>query len=218
MTANGLKRFYHVEEKQMRYWFIGVLLMIGNGACASSVQTILVLGDSLSAAYGMKPEQGWVHLLEERLKEQPFNIVNASISGETTAGGKNRLPKLLQQYQPTWVLIELGANDGLRGLSLKAMQNNLEQLVQLCQQHHAIPVIIGIKIPDNYGQPYTDKFLQVYQSVVQQYQLTFVPFLLEGIALVPQFFQNDGIHPTAAAQPYLLDNVWKQLQPLLQLP
>jgi len=202
----------------MRYGLIGLLLMIGNWVQAASFQTILVLGDSLSAGYGMKLEQSWVSLLEERLKEQPFKVVNASISGETTSGGKSRLPKLLQQYQPKWVLIALGANDGLRGLSLKAMQSNFEQLVQMCQQSQAIPLLIGMKIPDNYGQRYAEKFSDIYQTVAQHHQLVLVPFLLEGIALIPQFFQNDGIHPTAAAQLHLLENVWRQLQPLLQKP
>jgi len=179
-------------------------------------KTLLVLGDSLSAGYGINVKQGWVSLLEERLKEKNISIVNASISGETTAGGKSRLPKLLEQYQPTWVLIELGANDGMRGLSLKSMRESLEQMIQFSQQNKAIPILIGMKLPENYGMAFTEKFSNIYQIVAQQYRITLVPFLLEGIALNPKFFQNDGIHPTAAAQPYLLENVWQHLQ--LQKP
>jgi len=202
----------------MRYWLVGVLLIMQSWGENVFSQTLLVVGDSLSAGYGINVKEGWVSLLEERLEEKGISIVNASISGETTSGGKSRLPKLLQQYQPKWVLIALGANDGLRGLSLKAMQSNFEQLVQMCQQSQAIPLLIGMKIPDNYGQRYAEKFSDIYQTVAQHHQLVLVPFLLEGIALIPQFFQNDGIHPTAAAQLHLLENVWRQLQPLLQKP
>jgi acyl-CoA thioesterase I len=200
----------------MRYWLVGVLLIMQSWGETAFSQTLLVLGDSLSAGYGINVKQGWVSLLEEKLKEKNISVVNASISGETTAGGKSRLPKLLEQYQPTWVLIELGANDGMRGLSLKSMRENLEQMIQFSQQHKAIPVLIGMKLPENYGMIYTKKFSDIYQLVAQQYQITLVPFLLEGIALNPKFFQNDGIHPTAAAQPYLLENVWQHLQ--LQKP
>ncbi len=200
----------------MRYWLIGVLLIMQSWGENAFSQTLLVLGDSLSAGYGINVKQGWVSLLEERLKEKNISIVNASISGETTSGGKSRLPKLLEQYQPTWVLIELGANDGMRGLSLKSMRENLEQMIQFSQQNKAIPILIGMKLPENYGMAFTEKFSNIYQIVAQQYRITLVPFLLEGIALNPKFFQNDGIHPTAAAQPYLLENVWQHLQ--LQKP
>ena len=200
----------------MRYWLIGVLLIMQSWGENAFSQTLLVLGDSLSAGYGINVKQGWVSLLEERLKEKNISIVNASISGETTAGGKSRLPKLLEQYQPTWVLIELGVNDGMRGLSLKSMRENLEQMIQFSQQNKAIPILIGMKLPENYGMAFTEKFSNIYQIVAQQYRITLVPFLLEGIALNPKFFQNDGIHPTAAAQSYLLENVWQHLQ--LQKP
>lgn len=199
----------------MRYGLIGLLLLMQNSLCAA---TLLVVGDSLSAGYGINVKQGWVSLLEERLKEKNILVVNASVSGETTAGGKNRLPKLLEQYQPSWVILELGANDGMRGLSLKSMRENLDQMIQLSQQNKAVPLLIGIKLPENYGATYVNKFFNIYQQIAQQYQLSFVPFLLEGIALKPEFFQNDGIHPTASAQPFLLENVWTHLQPLLQTP
>jgi len=200
----------------MRYWLVGVLLIMQSWGENVFSQTLLVVGDSLSAGYGINVKEGWVSLLEERLEEKGISIVNASISGETTSGGKSRLPKLLEKYQPTWVLIELGANDGMRGLSLKSMRENIEQMVQLSQQNKATPILIGMKLPENYGMRYVEKFYTIYQSVAQQYQITLVPFLLEGIALNPKFFQNDGIHPTAAAQPYLLENVWQHLQ--LQKP
>jgi acyl-CoA thioesterase I len=202
----------------MRCWLMALLLTMQNWVAAELPPTILILGDSLSAGYGMNVKQGWVSLLEERLKEKNIQVVNASISGETTAGGRSRLPKLLEQHRPTWVLIELGANDGMRGLSLKSMQENIEQLVQLSQQNKAIPILIGMKLPENYGSAFVGKFYDIYQNVAKKYQLTLVPFLLEGIALNPNFFQNDGVHPTSAAQPYLLENVWQHLQSLLQKP
>lgn len=203
------------EELLMRYGLIGLLLIMQSWANAA---TVLVIGDSLSAGYGIDSKQSWVSLLEERLKEKNISVINASISGDTTAGGRTRLPKLLEQHQPSWVLIELGANDGMRGLSLKSMRENLEQMIQLVQQNKAIPVLIGIKLPENYGTKYVEKFYEIYQQLTKQYQIALVPFLLEGIALNPDFFQNDGIHPTAAAQPFLLENVWVHFQPLLQKP
>lgn len=199
----------------MHYGLIGLLLIIPSWAIAA---TVLVIGDSLSAGYGIDSKQSWVSLLEERLKDKNIAVINASISGDTTAGGRTRLPKLLEQHQPSWVLIELGANDGMRGLSLKAMRENLEHMIQLVQHYKAIPILIGMKLPENYGVTYTEKFHRVYQQLAHQYQLTLVPFLLEGIALNPVFFQNDGIHPTAAAQPFLLENVWVHVQSLLQQP
>lgn len=199
----------------MRYGLMGLLFLMHNSLFAA---TLLVVGDSLSAGYGINVKQGWVALLEERLKEKNISVVNASISGETTAGGKTRLPKLLEQHQPTWVILALGANDGLRGLSLKAMRENIDQMIQLSQQNKSLILLVGIKLPENYGASYAEKFFNIYQQIAQQYQLDFVPFLLEGIALKPEFFQNDGIHPTAAAQPFLLENVWTPLQSLLQKP
>ena len=175
---------------------------------------ILVWGDSLSAAYGIPVDKGWVNLLQQKLQNNAV-INNGSISGETTAGGLTRLPAALQTYQPDYVLLELGANDGLRGIKTDTMQANLEQMIQLAQQAKAKVVLLGIKLPPNYGSAYTQKFEAVYTSLAKQYNLPLVPFLLDGIAQNWDLVQADGVHPTAAAQPMVLDNVWKVLQSVL---
>lgn len=175
---------------------------------------ILVWGDSLSAAYGIPVDKGWVNLLQQKLQNNAV-INNGSISGETTAGGLTRLPAALQTYQPDYVLLELGANDGLRGIKTDTMQANLEQMIQLAQQAKAKVVLLGIKLPPNYGSAYTQKFEAVYTNLAKQYNLPLVPFLLDGIAQNWDLVQADGVHPTAAAQPIVLDNVWKVLQSVL---
>lgn len=175
---------------------------------------ILVWGDSLSAAYGIPVDKGWVNLLQQKLQNNAV-INNGSISGETTAGGLTRLPAALQTYQPDYVLLELGANDGLRGIKTDTMQGNLEQMIQLAQQAKAKVVLLGIKLPPNYGSAYTQKFEAVYTNLAKQYNLPLVPFLLDGIAQNWDLVQADGVHPTAAAQPMVLDNVWKVLQSVL---
>ena len=175
---------------------------------------ILVWGDSLSAAYGIPVDKGWVNLLQQKLQNNAV-INNGSISGETTAGGLTRLPAALQNYQPDYVLLELGANDGLRGIKTDTMQANLEQMIQLAQQAKAKVVLLGIKLPPNYGSAYTQKFEAVYTNLAKQYNLPLVPFLLDGIAQNWDLVQADGVHPTAAAQPMVLDNVWKVLQSVL---
>ncbi len=175
---------------------------------------ILVWGDSLSAAYGIPVDKGWVNLLQQKLQNNAV-INNGSISGETTAGGLTRLPAALQTYQPDYVLLELGANDGLRGIKTDTMQANLEQMIQLAQQAKAKVVLLGIKLPPNYGSAYTQKFEAVYTNLAKQYNLPLVPFLLDGIAQNWDLVQADGVHPTAAAQPMVLDNVWKVLQSVL---
>lgn len=175
---------------------------------------ILVWGDSLSAAYGIPVDKGWVNLLQQKLQNNVV-INNGSISGETTAGGLTRLPAALQTYQPDYVLLELGANDGLRGIKTDTMQGNLEQMIQLAQQAKAKVVLLGIKLPPNYGSAYTQKFEAVYTNLAKQYNLPLVPFLLDGIAQNWDLVQADGVHPTAAAQPMVLDNVWKVLQSVL---
>lgn len=178
---------------------------------------ILVWGDSLSAAYGIPVEQGWVNLLQKRLGDN-YQIVNGSISGETTAGGLSRLPAALKDHQPNYVLLELGANDGLRGIKTDIMQANLEQMIKLSQAAQAKVVLIGIKLPPNFGATYTTKFETVYTDLAKQYQLPFVPFLLDGVAQDWDLVQADGVHPTAAAQPKLVDNVWPVLEKVLILP
>lgn len=175
---------------------------------------VLVLGDSLSAAYGIKSDAGWVSLLRERLQQAkpPREVVNSSISGETTAGGLARLPKLLADHQPALVVIELGANDALRGLPISAPRENLSRIVTQIRDSGARVLLLGIEIPVNYGPQYRDSLRAMYRDLAEEFKLPLVPFLLEGVALDPDLMQADGLHPTAAAQPKLLDNVWPSLE------
>jgi acyl-CoA thioesterase I len=184
----------------------------------ASDRTILVFGDSLSAAHGIRPEQGWVALLDARLKAQGYGyeVVNASVSGETSSGGVERLPRALKLHQPGTVILELGANDGLRGLPLAATRDNLAQMVRLAQASGARVLLIGIRIPPNYGPRYTEEFARVFPDLANQDHLPLVPFLLAGVALDPDLMQEDGMHPNARGQPRLLDNVWPYLKPLLK--
>lgn len=196
----------------------GLLILIGAlGAStlhANQQPTLLVMGDSLSAAYGMEHEQGWVTLLAERL-EGEAQVINASISGETTSGGAQRLTDILGQRAPNIVLLELGGNDGLRGLAPTQMRDNLANMIEQSQQSGAQVLLLGIDIPPNYGQAYRDAFTGVYRSLAEEYDVPLVPFLLEDVALNDQLMQSDGIHPTAEAQPIILENVWPELEPLL---
>jgi acyl-CoA thioesterase-1 len=192
---------------------------------ASWAHTILVLGDSLSAAYGIPRESGWVALLQQRLTGQQKltdqqkltngNVVNAGISGDTTEGGLARLPQLLEKHHPDIVIIELGANDGLRGFQIRRMRDNLEQLIQLSQKGNAKVLLLGMKIPPNYGLRYTSDFYESYTLLAHQYDIPLVPFFLDGVATHPELIQADGLHPRAEAQQKLLDNVWPYLQKLL---
>jgi len=197
---------------------ISILFLLVVWASPLQAKTLLVLGDSLSAAYGMPAEQGWVSLLEQELKQRKLadRVINASISGETSSGGLQRLPRLLADYKPDLVVLELGANDGLRGTPLRIMEQNLRQLVELSLQSGADVMLVGIRIPPNYGPQYTERFYSIYPELAQEYQLSLVPFLLERVALHPSFMQADGLHPTAEAQPVLLQTVWSHLAPLLQ--
>ncbi|ENV37684.1 hypothetical protein F959_01204 [Acinetobacter venetianus RAG-1 = CIP 110063] len=173
-----------------------------------SAKTILILGDSLSAGYGIDAKQGWVHLLQQRLNQQylkQHKVVNASVSGETTSGALARLPKLLQTYKPEIVVIELGGNDGLRGQPPQMIQKNLAQLVQLSQKQKAKVLLFGMKIPPNYGTAYSTAFENNYKVVSQQYKIKLLPFFLEGVAGNKSLIQNDQIHPNAKAQPILLN-------------
>jgi acyl-CoA thioesterase-1 len=179
---------------------------------------ILVFGDSISAGYGIGVEQGWVNLMAQKMAQlgYGFRVINASVSGETTAGGLARLPHALDVQQPRIVILELGANDGLRSLPLTAAHDNLVQMIKLAQARGARVLLIGMRLPPNYGERYTTGFQQLYVGLAQQFKLPLVPFLLDQVALHPELMQNDGLHPTAAAQPLLLDNVWPKLTPLLQ--
>jgi acyl-CoA thioesterase I len=185
---------------------------------AFAARTALVFGDSLSAAYGLAPEQGWVHLLAERAKRAglDWRFVNASVSGETTAGGLRRLPEDLKRHHPDLVVIALGANDALRGQPVAGIRGNIEQMARLARKAGAQPVLVGIMIPPNYGIDYAEQFRQLYPVVAKKLDLPLVPFLLDGIADKPEMFQADQLHPTAEAQRRVLDNVWKVIEPLLR--
>jgi acyl-CoA thioesterase-1 len=195
------------------------LLLIGlQSALAAQDRTILVFGDSLSAAYGLRPEQGWVALLEKRLQAQAYGyqVVNASISGETTSGGLARLPRALSTHRPAIVILELGANDGLRGLPISVTRDNLTKLVQLATVSGARVLLLGIRLPPNYGPRYGSEFAGMYGQVAEQQHLPLVPFLLEKVALSPELMQADGLHPSAAGEPPVLETVWPFLEPMLQ--
>ncbi|HEY0846086.1 MAG TPA: arylesterase [Noviherbaspirillum sp.] len=183
----------------------------------SASKTILVLGDSLSAEYGIARGAGWVSLLEKRLKDERIDatVVNASVSGETTSGGKARLPTLLAQHKPSVVVIELGGNDGLRGLPLSAAQANLRAMIEVAQKAKAKVLLVGMQIPPNYGRDYTEKFFATYNKLSREANVPLVPFLLQGVAEQPQFFQSDRIHPVAEAPPIMLNNIWPHLKPLI---
>lgn len=188
------------------------------GANPSSPPVILVMGDSLSAAHGIETSQGWVHLLAMRLKTRGYHyrVVNASVSGDTSAQGLTRLPVELSRHHPVIVILELGANDGLRGLSVSAMQTNLVSMIKLSKQAGAKILLLGILLPPNYGPEYTQSFADVYPRLAKEYHLPLVPFLLEGVAQHRNLLQADGMHPLAPAEPRVLDNVWAKLAPLLK--
>src|SRR3569832_84044 len=179
--------------------------------------SVLVLGDSLSAAYGIQQNQGWVALLQQRLaaQKEPIEVVNASISEETTAGGRARSDDLLQRHRPDIVIVELGGNDGLRGLPIEQMSANLDHIVKTAKKHRAQVLLLGMRLPPNYGPAYTQQFHEVYRTLAERHRIALVPFMLEGIADERDAFQADGIHPTAAMQARILDNVWPALQTLL---
>ena len=181
-------------------------------------RTLLVFGDSLSAAYGLSTNQGWVHLLGERAARSglDWRVVNASISGETTAGGLRRLPTDLQRHKPNVVVIALGANDALRGQPIAGIRANLEKMIRMVREARAEPVLVGIMIPPNYGIEYAARFRDIYAEIAKRERVALVPFLLDGIADKPDLFLPDQLHPAAAAQPRILDNVWPALEPLLR--
>ncbi len=178
---------------------------------------ILVLGDSLSSAYGLDVDDGWVHLLRQRLEQSQagYRVVNASISGDTSKGGATRLPRALEKYRPDIVIVELGGNDGLRGLALSVTRANLERIINDAQASGARVLLLGMRLPPNYGPAYTNAFHAIYETLADEYQASRVPFLLDGIGGVEGMMQADGIHPRSEAQPLMLENVWTHLEPLL---
>lgn len=185
---------------------------------ASAARTLLVFGDSLSAAYGLAADQGWVHLLGERAQREglDWRVVNASISGETTAGGLRRLPEDLKRHKPNVVLIALGANDALRGLPIEGIRDNLQKMIGLVRQSRAQPVLVSIMIPPNYGIDYAAGFRDLYPAIAKKNKAVLVPFLLEGLGDRREMFQPDQLHPTAAAQRIVLETVWKAIEPVLR--
>lgn len=192
---------------------LGLLLLAQEAAAG----TVLVVGDSISAALGLETSQGWVSLLQKKLDSERLDhrVVNASISGDTSAGGAARLPALLGEHKPKVVIIELGGNDGLRGQPPAQLQQNLASMVEQSRQAGAKVLVLGMRLPPNYGKRYTDAFARVFSDVAKEQQVPLVPFFLEGVGGVEGMMQADGIHPAAGAQPKLLENVWPSLQPLL---
>lgn len=184
----------------------------------ASDHTILVFGDSLSAAHGLTPEQGWVALLSARLRAQgyEYRVINASVSGETTTGGLARLPRELRRVRPGILILELGANDALRGLPLSLARQRLAGMIRLAQAAQARVLLCGMLIPPNYGPRYTRQFADMYPSLARQFHITLVPFLLKGVALDPALMQRDGLHPNARGEPLVLNDLWPYLQPMLK--
>jgi len=184
---------------------------------AAQAPVVLVLGDSLSAEYGLPRDTGWVKLLSDRLAQDgaKYTVVNASISGETTSGGRTRLPALLKQHRPAIVVIELGGNDGLRGLPVSAMRDNLAAMIDASHAAGARVLLVGVRVPPNYGRDYAQRFASVFEELARRRKVGLVPFLLDGFAERLEYFQADRIHPNEKAQSLMLDNVWPHLKPLL---
>ncbi|WP_394179199.1 arylesterase [Marinomonas posidonica] len=197
-----------------KFVFAFTLLLLTNSSFAAN---LLVMGDSLSAAYNLRQQDGWVSLLKNQLNQSHpnINVINASVSGETTQGGLSRFPALLEQYQPEWVVLELGANDALRGYPLNQTKDNLKNMVEQSQNLDAKVLLIGNQIPQNYGKRYTKMFFELYKDVADQYQIAYLPFMLQNVALNKELMQNDGLHPNKAGQPIVLENILPYLQPLL---
>jgi len=209
----------HLNLK-VRKWTIGTLAafaLAASGSAYSAPKTVLVVGDSLSAEYGLARGTGWVALLEQKLKAAKLDarIVNASISGDTTSGGRTRLQALLDQHKPDVMVLELGANDALRGLPLASTEDNLRAMIKAAKAINARVLLLGMQIPPNYGPEYTRQFSAVYSKLSSEQKVPLVPFFLERLVERPELFQSDRLHPTAEAQPVLLDTVWPRLQPLL---
>lgn len=211
-------------KKILSLFVVGFLLspLVSASALASEDNSrILILGDSLSAGYGIDLEEGWVSLLQAKLDAEQlengmqYKVINASISGNTTSMGIGRLPQLLKTHTPDIVVIALGGNDGLQGHPLKVMRKNLSRMIELSQASDAKVLLSGIQIPPNYGKRYTDDFFSSFDKIATQYNIELVPFMLEEIAIYPALMQSDGVHPTAEAQPQLLENMWPHLKKLL---
>jgi len=216
----AMKR-HDLRRRRLLAALLAMPLLMFAASAYSAPKTLLVLGDSLSAEYGLTRGSGWVALLDKRLQQEKIGtgvtaVINASISGETTIGGKTRLPALLSKHAPDVVIIELGANDALRGLQLSATQANLQALIDMARAAKAKVVLVGMQIPPNYGADYTNKFSQLFPAAAKQNKTALVPFFLKDVADKPALFQADRMHPNEQAQQTLLDNVWPALKPLLK--
>lgn len=197
--------------------FVALIFVVA--PVSGNQNTLLIMGDSLSAAYGVQTEEAWVSLLRERLKQTGFTsweVVNASISGETTDGGLRRLPDLLKRHEPEIVMIELGGNDGLRGFPPRVIRQNISKMIEQSQNANADVVLVGMQIPPNYGKPYTEAFAAIFPELAESFETELVPFFLADIYDKEELMQDDDIHPTTAAQGQLLDNVWPVLEPMLE--
>ncbi len=216
-----LKKYRNWRRSDVAAWpgsILALLLLTVSVSAYSAPKTVLVLGDSLSAEYGIARGSGWVALLDERLKQQKIvaHVVNASISGETSSGGRARLPALLAQHQPSVLVVALGANDGLRGLPVAATEANLRAMIALARKNQAQVLLVGIRMPPNYGRDYAGKFFGMYSALAKQTGTPLVPFMLDGVADKPALFQPDRLHPTAQAHPIILSNIMPNLMPLLK--
>ena len=200
-------------KKQLLLFFYAIFLNMN----LASASTLLVMGDSLSAAYNLRQEVGWVSLLENQLSQSnpEIKVVNASVSGETSQGGLSRFSSLLKQYKPRWIILELGANDALRGYPLSQTSKNIEKMVEQAQQSNARILLVGNQIPQNYGKRYTEMFFTLYEKVANKYKIAYLPFMLKGIALNKSLMLEDGLHPNKDGQPFVLQNILPYLQPLL---
>ncbi|HEY1148819.1 MAG TPA: arylesterase [Pseudoduganella sp.] len=203
---------------KLRLAMAALLLLVSAANAYSAPKTLLVVGDSLSAEYGLARGTGWVALLEQKLRTQKLdaNIVNASVSGETTSGGRTRLPALLSKHKPDVVVIELGANDGLRGLPVPAAEANLRAMVEASRKAGAQVLLVGMRMPPNYGRDYADKFFAMYGTLSKSVNVPLAPFMLDGVAQKPDLFQPDRLHPLAEAHPIILANIWPHLLPILK--
>ncbi|NNG25812.1 arylesterase [Telluria aromaticivorans] len=197
---------------------VAILTLAASSSAYSAPKTVLVVGDSLSAEYGITRGAGWVALLEQKMKAEKIqaSVVNASISGETTIGGRTRLPALLDQHRPDVVVIELGANDGLRGLPVASAEGNLRAMIDMAHKKKAKVMLVGMRMPPNYGRAYTESFFNMFKKVSNETKSPLVPFMLEGVADKPALFQQDRLHPTAAAHPIILNNIWPQFATLVK--
>jgi acyl-CoA thioesterase-1 len=215
-ALSTLIRIFRVPTWLVVLW----TLALPAGAQTAAPRTIVVLGDSLSAGYGIKVQEGWVSLLAQRLASEGYGykVVNASVTGETTQGGLSRLPRALDMHKPEIVIIELGGNDGLRGLPLATSRENLQRAITLARAAHAKVLLVGMMIPPNYGQRYAREFRDMFGELAKKNSIPLVPFLLDEVALKAGLMQDDGIHANAKGQPRMLDNVWPKLKPLLVAP